>query len=605
MNATGWRQQPGFACEECRRRKARCNRQQPRCGSCIESGVACITATQRPQRGPKKGQLDMMRSRIAMLEWELEKQKEPNAESSTVIDISVPTVAMPRPSITGTGPKQGSYTDINMIPDNFMAHMTDSTQPYFNWPTTPPNSETASAYAFGSSEGLNRDYCLSSPGITFEEHSDPGKVTPATSFGDPEISDLVLADLDDVYFDRAQNICPMVHQRRYFAWMNQSDTSPARECLRSAMRTLAAAMSAPYCSLANVLYSRTRRLLEEFKQAGNRKTTWSTSQDFVLLEYIQSWLLLAHYESLQMNESQAMLTAGHAFRLIQMARLHEIDAPERTVPHGNIHSEPNDDFAATEERRRTFWVAYNLDCFLSWRSEGPLTLYEDMVSTRLPAPEANFQNSQPVSTDSLPEAMSKDASMMLSPFAECVVLVTLHSRCMVHRRASSKESGKEPRGFWCRHEWLASAVDKRIELLAQTPPTTIIERDAMLFFTHMLAYSAIICLGGTVQRMPWQAAEHQLMGPAYEQCVSRATAEIVRLAKTLPSLSCFKVHPFLPNLLASAVTFLFTQSPTDDSQTGAGILLRLLRDLRDVNSLALKIYSTYDGVRHPSLLEHN
>lgn len=49
------------------------------------------------------------------------------------------------------------------------------------------------------------------------------------------------------------------------------------------------------------------------------------------------------------------------------------------------------------------------------------------------------------------------------------------------------------------------------------------------------------------------------MAPAYEQGISWATAEIVRLVEGLPSLSYFKAHPFLPNLLSSAVTFFLPQ----------------------------------------------
>lgn len=171
----------------------------------------------------------------------------------------------------------------------------------------------------------------------------------------------------------------MIHQRRYFAGASQPNSSSARECLRSAMHTMVAAMSAPYRGVVNILYRKTCRLLEEFKQAGNGEVSWSTPQELIPIEYIQAWLLLAHYESLRVNEWQAMLSAGYAFRLIQMARLHEIDAPDKTVGHVVFDSESNYDWAVTEERRRTFWAAYNLDCFLSWRSEWPLTLYEDMV----------------------------------------------------------------------------------------------------------------------------------------------------------------------------------------------------------------------------------
>lgn len=145
------------------------------------------------------------------------------------------------------------------------------------------------------------------------------------------------------------------------------------------MHTLAAAMSAPYRGIVNILYNKTCCLLDEFKQAGKKEKSWSMPQELVPIEYVQAWLLLAYYESLRVNEWQAMFTAGHAFRLVQMLRLHEIDAPEKTFPNVKVNSEAGNDWAAKEEMRRTFWVAYNLDCFLSWRSELPLTLYEEMV----------------------------------------------------------------------------------------------------------------------------------------------------------------------------------------------------------------------------------
>ena len=61
---TGTRQQPGLACEECRRRKARCDRVRPQCGICAEAGRKCVVVDKSSQRGPKKGQLKDLRSRV-------------------------------------------------------------------------------------------------------------------------------------------------------------------------------------------------------------------------------------------------------------------------------------------------------------------------------------------------------------------------------------------------------------------------------------------------------------------------------------------------------------------------------------------------------------
>lgn len=55
---------------------------------------------------------------------------------------------------------------------------------------------------------------------------------------------------------------------------------------------------------------------------------------------------------------------------------------------------------------------------------------------------------------------------MLPSFVECVGLATLYSRCMAHRRASSTERSKEPRGFRGRYEWLACAIERRMKLRA-------------------------------------------------------------------------------------------------------------------------------------------
>lgn len=62
--ASDIRRQPGFACQECRRRKARCDRVRPQCGTCAEAGLSCVIIEERPQRGPKKGQLKALRSRV-------------------------------------------------------------------------------------------------------------------------------------------------------------------------------------------------------------------------------------------------------------------------------------------------------------------------------------------------------------------------------------------------------------------------------------------------------------------------------------------------------------------------------------------------------------
>lgn len=469
------------------------------------------------------------------------------------------------------------------------------------------------------------------------------------------ISDLMRADLDQLYFERVHPVVPMIHRRRYFSWADDDTPSPARVGLRSAMRTMAAAMSAQFRSLSQTLYQETLRFLEV-----RSHTPTLTDSIEMPLEQIQAWLLLAHYEILRVNQHQAMITAGRAFRLVQMARLYELDR-EETSGDANHHDglvdgqqspKPDPEFAELEEKRRTFWLAYSLDRFLCSRNDWPLTLQEEMVRTRLPAPETNFQHSKRIRVGYLPDIMSvmaqsQSAAAPLSPFADTVVMTTLHGRCVAHRRASrtraavtdSGVTGLQPDDkFWDYHEWLTSVVEKRVQDLSHNQGPTAEtssasasspggDSDPMVLFTRMLAYGSLVHLNTTLQaiRSPWQTAERQRITAAAGWRAERAAVEILRLAKSVKQLSCFKVHPFLSDPLECAAGFLLAghqaqtidgifafdldvtgigggQGTTDGDGGGVEHLLRVLSYLGDTNSLArdllLKLSISYSiGVK--------
>ncbi|KAK3987688.1 hypothetical protein QBC44DRAFT_294662 [Cladorrhinum sp. PSN332] len=657
------RQQPGYACEECRRRKARCDRVRPQCGFCVETGTACVIIEKRPQRGPKRGQLSAMRSRIGeFLRLECKGDDEfnapvPAAAISVITEPHAPVADMeldhggPYASLIKTegdmiGDDSRHYNICSVRNMSFTGSATSEAPSIVSGASSSINSTATSILASHDPGALSiwtdlnwQDVECTSSGLSMMQ---PCSVSPANvmmdmsqmhafghQIGNSEnlemiISDLMRTDLDQLYFERVHPVVPMLHQRRYFAWADDENPNPARAGLRSAMRAIAAAMSAQFRSLADSLYQETLRLLETRSQ-----TPTLTEGIEMLLEQIQAWLLLAHYEILRVNEHQAMLTAGRAFRLVQMARLYELDR-EETTEDGNPTStaacpgvpqspaQPDEEFAELEEKRRTFWLAYSLDRFLCSRNDWPLTLQEEMVRTRLPAPETNFQLGKRLRVGFLQGTMTvmahtASASGPLSPFAETVILATLHGRCMDHRRSSrtnvtlteSGVAGSQPdHEFWICHEWLTGMVERRVQALSriQGPATdgtfghassSGVDGDPMLLFARMLAYGALVHLNATLQaiRSPWQTPEQQLMTSTAGWCAERAAAEMVRLARSVKVFSCFKVHPFLADPLECAAGFF---SSTTGGLGCAGLgddggvehLLRVLRYLGDTNSLA-------------------
>ncbi|KAK4465136.1 hypothetical protein QBC42DRAFT_219505 [Cladorrhinum samala] len=685
------RQQPGYACEECRRRKARCDRVRPQCGFCVETGTACVIIEKRPQRGPKRGQLSAMRSRIATLERQLcdrqglvapyqDSNAGPIVDTSAPVPASAPVTTEQHAPVADMELEHGGSDSAGSSKSMSFAGSATSEAPSLMSTTsssaslcapTPilPSQDTTGLTLWTelnwqdlehSSSVAMMQPCSVSPANMMMDipqlHLDlvgahiggHGAYAPASSLESDSfevvISDLIQADLDQLYFERVHPVVPMIHQRRYFLWADDETLSPERAGLRSAMRTMAAAMSAQFRSLSDTLYQETLRLLEVRGHAP--APTLSDSMEMPI-ERIQAWLLLAHYEILRVNQHQAMITAGRAFRLVQMARLYELDREEASddfnhkdsFADGHCNSpKPDPQFAALEEKRRTFWLAYSLDRFLCSRNDWPLTLQEEMIRTRLPAPETNFQQSKRICVGYLADimrAMAQPPSTsppLLSPFAEIAVMATLHGMCISHRRTLRASAAMTDFGagesqpdneFWVYHEWLTSVVEKRAQVLSQHHDTTAEvssvfssspggESDPMVLFTRMLAYGSLVHLNATVQaiRSPWQTAEHQRMTAAAGWRADGAAVEMVRLAKSVKQLSCFKVHPFLSDPLECAAEFLLARRQAqaidgifafDADVTGIGggqgsrangddggveHLLRVLSYLGDTNNLA-------------------
>jgi hypothetical protein len=92
------------------------------------------------------------------------------------------------------------------------------------------------------------------------------------------------------------------------------------------------------------------------------------------VEQVQAFILIATYESMKAYHQLAWMSAGRAFRLVQLMRLHEIDSPSTWL------AAADNNFVEVEEKRRAFWMAYFLDHLFSMRNNWPITLNEHVVS---------------------------------------------------------------------------------------------------------------------------------------------------------------------------------------------------------------------------------
>lgn len=256
---------------------------------------------------------------------------------------------------------------------------------------------------------------------------------------------------DQFYWDRVHIFIPIIHQRQYRTWSSHPDKNEAQKCLQGTMWALAASASTGHHQhIRDSLYQSSCRAVETLASANASLTR--------RIEYIQAWLLLAIYEFMFQDFRRGWISAGRAFRLIQLAGYERTDAPNKGEPQ----YQPA--WAEMEERRRTLWLAYCLDRLLGMRSDTPLT-FSDQVLVRLPAPEDNFHNDQPARMDFPPNVQTEtssgaDCDGRSSVLAILVGVARMCGKVTSHRHSASAAMADKKRAedFLRRHDVLRTEL---------------------------------------------------------------------------------------------------------------------------------------------------
>lgn len=334
------------------------------------------------------------------------------------------------------------------------------------------------------------------------------------------------------------------------------------------MWTLAASLSPQLQHMCDDLYDATRRKLDALDM-----------QDMLpeasLVGHVQAHLLVSIYEVMHKSQQQTWMTAGRCFRLLQLSRLYEIDSPEYMAQRTT--SQLDEDMIVTEEKRRSFWMAYILDRLIGLRLASPLTLNEHVVChheprkedpifnqhpqihTRLPAPEDDFQNGIIlVEMPFLSDAVVSVDTTIPSCFAELIILATLCGRVLAHDQQTNVEQiyGNTLEHFWERQFWLGDSLKARADGMMLNYPTPYCSADPMLIFTNMVAQTAVLYLWKVMDRINWDDDEYATLVTAFKEQSLFSALEILNLSRSLANLGYFKVctQPVLSKLCHSRLS---------------------------------------------------
>ncbi|KAI1338693.1 fungal-specific transcription factor domain-containing protein [Xylariaceae sp. FL0016] len=412
-------------------------------------------------------------------------------------------------------------------------------------------------------------------------------------------------DLDQLYFDRVHVFAPIMQKYRYRTWSRQPDKSKQRKCLQYAMWLLAASFSSQFQFARNDLHRKTRQLLNSLEANGQDSPVQSQTPS---IEQVQAWVMITLYEitSDTTNYQCGMMSAGRAFRLIQILRLYEIDRPDNPGLHG--------DWVDIESMRRTFWLAYTIDRLTSVMDCFQLTFDERQIRTRLPAPDINFTSGRPTNMCFLSEMIPRVDSQWLndrpSYFSESIIVATLCGRILEHKQIPhitrqkdhsphhSPLQNHEPNSdatyqFCSRHRTLVAMAIQQIGVLRRHISSPPEHPDPTLIFLALVAHMASFMLQEILESKPLgtdaqgtQLTDVLLM--EHKQKTMDAIRELGVFVAALGQLNHFQTHPFTPIPLLLCARFL--QSHTSLNQAYSALLpgiTAVLRELNHLNGLAL------------------
>ncbi|KAI4283257.1 MAG: hypothetical protein L6R38_002299 [Xanthoria sp. 2 TBL-2021] len=345
----------------------------------------------------------------------------------------------------------------------------------------------------------------------------------------PSLPDLLHSDRDQLYFDRVHTFYPILHEHRYYSWSHDCLQTDAQVCLQQTMWALATSASTQPQSVGDMLYHGALQRLEELEAKENAHQQISIMQ-------VQAWLLLAFYEFMRVDFRRGWMSAGHAFRLIQLMRLHELDLSDITL------TAPAMDWVDKEEQRRTFWLAYSLDRFISLSNGSPLTLGEQFA-VRMPAPNVNFQSGQPFVMNILSDVMLGQDTNLQDSFTEFVIMATICGRALSHRQQSMAWMiNSDPvQIFWDRHQQINADLAPRIVALALNHPPVTTHTNPLLLFTHAMAQTLVLYMYRLMSEiLPASDETNQGLMNESSRSFNRALVEVLSLSKTLSQVSCFK-----------------------------------------------------------------
>ncbi|KAE9367686.1 hypothetical protein N431DRAFT_444787 [Stipitochalara longipes BDJ] len=536
-----------ISCVSCRKRKLKCDRVKPKCGTCTRLRHECEFPERRRNQGSKRRNIKELEARLAQVETQLITESKQTA--------SVQTTSIPGGEMDWNAIGMDMNLDLDLEDDGLLDPSFDISQPGLDFSVPAPTMPTD---YFGSYELI---------GLGLQEALPPQDI---------------MDELHHIYFEKHHPTMPMIHKLRYYASLDRAPHMRPPICLRYAMWTVAASLSDKYSSFEDIFYERARRYLQDAEMKGH-------GESFVSVYYAQAWSLIATYEASKTLFSRAWMSVGRACRLSQMLGLHRLDGDDTG---GKNILPPPKDWIEFEERRRTFWAAFYGDRWASSGTGWPMVIDDNDISTNLPASEEAFENGVQEETISLQQALTPEGAAGISSFGGVIISATLFGNNYQHLRKKGPDEHPEDLAngeFWRRHRKMDNVLSNTFMFLPDHLRLPQNIRDMNVVFLHMNIHAACICLH---QAAILTAKKHGIDPNFIEQSRNRnimAAEEITNIMRLISHMDASSMSSWMGFCLYVAggifIQDLKSERPRSRSSTDLEFLVLAMRAIGTKHSI--------------------
>ncbi|KAJ5374197.1 hypothetical protein N7517_006203 [Penicillium concentricum] len=370
---------------------------------------------------------------------------------------------------------------------------------------------------------------------------DMGQSSPSST---PDIPSEVILSLQNRYFDTVHVAYPMMDKWRFLEKISTKQINPEMTFLQYAMCAHAADLTRDHEKVADTCYQHARRCLHQIQEDGLKSTLHG-------LPVLQACILVALYEVKQLNCHRAVSSIGLVTWLVRQLWLHVIDRNPNSRPPTRCRSRlgPTSDKVELEERRRTFWVAYNVEAFSSVIYGLCISPDHSEIETHLPYLNSFndatiLLSGQPLSLMDPPK-LEDDVST--SSFNALLLTSTLAALCLRHDGKSQRqESSNASFGytFWSEH----FRID---EIIRNISDHTLSQLNEPRYAVDANAFFALITLKTTTILLHQSALQYSQKSRLMEkyvlespgQCL-KAAFEIADAVRQAHNFNPAKMNPF-------------------------------------------------------------